>query len=336
MMTPSALFDLIQAPIRWEILRAALELGIVDDLADGGGRTVAETAAALSLDPRRTGLLLNAMTALGICRADGGRYSLPEDLAPYLCRDGARSMRDLLLTIVRVRHGDVTDLVRQGDPGGGPDMASPAFWDRSADSLRAFHRAMGTETALSVLRGLPEWASARRILDLGAGSERLALALAAEAPAGRAVTVLDLPPMADRIRSALARSPHGGGAGAGVQVIAGDFNAVPFGGPYDVIWAAMTLYFARDLGAVLTAARQALASGGVFVSFHEGLSEDRTGPETHVIGRLVPSLRGRDPSFHHGQIAAALRQAGFPQVDSVPVETPFGPMQADIARVPPP
>ena len=36
------------------------------------------------------------------------------------------------------------------------------------------------------------------------------------------------------------------------------------------------------------------------------------------------------------QIAAALRQAGFPQVDSVPVETPFGPMQADIARVPPP
>lgn len=35
---------------------------------------------------------------------------------------------------------------------------------------------------------------------------------------------------------------------------------------------------------------RALAPGGVFVSFHEGLSDERTAPEPHVIGRLMPAL----------------------------------------------
>ncbi len=70
----------------------------------------------------------------------------------------------------------------------------------------------------------------------------------------------------------------------------------------------------------------------MFVSFHEGLADERTAPETHVIGRLMPALRGQDVSFDLGRIAEAARQAGFLRIESRPVETAFGPMWADIAR----
>ena len=324
-MTPASLFDLVQAPVRWQVLKAALELGLVDVLTEE--RSAEDVARCLGLDCRRTDVLLHAMAAGGLAVKTDGRFRLPPDLAPYLCRDGLRSMRDLLLTIWQVRHADVADLVRTGSRGEGPDMASAAFWDRSADSLRAFHRSMGTDTALALLQSLPEWPQVRTFLDLGAGSGRLAQAVAAADPQRRA-TVLDLPPMAERIVADLRGTAEEGR----VQVMAGDFNSAPLGGGYDLIWAAMTLYFARDLGAVLTAVRQALAPGGVFVSFHEGLTPDLTGPEIHVVGRLVPALRGQARSFRQGEIAAALRQSGFTRVDSRPVETPFGLMQADIAH----
>lgn len=320
---PAVLFDLIQAPLRWQVVKAGLELGLFDALATPLGPD--EVSDRLTLDRRRCGLLLRSLAAMKLIEAERGRYRIAPAAEAYLLADGDRSMRELLLSMSRVRHGDVAELVRNGDAGPPLNMADAAFWDRSADSLRSFHRAMGTEAVLAVLRDLPQWNGLRSVLDVGAGSGQLARRLVSERPDMR-VTVLDLEPMAARISASLA-----GVEGADrVQVHAGDFNQGIPPGPHDLIWAAMTLYYARDLVAVLRDMRAALAPGGVFVSFHEGLDETRSRPETHVVGRLVPALRGQDSSFVAGQIAAALLQAGFVQVESREVDTAFGLMRVDV------
>ncbi len=123
-----------------------------------------------------------------------------------------------------------------------------------------------------------------------------------------------------------------GAAGRRVAVIAGDFNDTEWGGGYGVIWASLTLSCARDLVALLAKARQTLAPGGVFVSLHEGLTAERTQPETHVVGRLAAALHGQGRSFDPGTIAAALSAAGFARVDSRDVATAFGPFRLDCGR----
>ncbi|WP_231889506.1 hypothetical protein PJ900_21615 [Tistrella mobilis] len=83
---------------------------------------------------------------------------------------------------------------------------------------------------------------------------------------------------------------------------------------------------------MLARIRRALAPGGVFVTLHEALTAERTAPETHVTGRLVPALRGQDRSFDDGTIAAAMARAGFTRIDSRLVETAFGPFRMDCGR----
>lgn len=322
----ATLFDLIQAPLRWQVLKAGLDLNVFDHLAQARGAN--EIAACLSLEPRRTAVFLDALCAMGLLEKQDGRYRLSGEAEPYLLSHGALSLRDMLLTLPVLRHGDVGALLRHEGDLPPLDLSDPAFWDRSAASLRSFHRGMGAEVMVGLLESLPEWPSARRFLDLGAGSEILLLTVA-ERRLDMAVTVIDLPPLAARIAQAVEAAVDVGGR---VTVIAGDFNEVDFGGAHDLIWASMTLYYARDLIGVLAKARRALAPGGAFVSFHEGLTKERTAPETHVVGRLVPALRGQDMSFEQGQIAAALIRAGFSQVESRVVETSFGLMILDIGR----
>lgn len=323
---PSRLFDLIQAPLRWQLVAVGLEFDLFDRLA--APATAADLAASLSLDAGRLGFVLDALTAMDLLVKADGHYLLAEDAAPYLRADSPRSLRDLLTTLPRLRHGDVAALLRGGAADPPLDMTAPDFWDRSAFSLRAFHRGMGAAAMMAVLENLPEWPSARRFLDVGAGSETLSLLIAERRP-DMTATVVDLPPMASRIAGRLDTAR---GAGRRVAVIAGDFNDVDWGGGYDVIWASLTLYYARDLVGLLAKARQALAPGGVFVSLHEGLTAERTRPETHVVGRLTVALRGQGRSFDQGVIAAALSAAGFADVDSRDVATAFGPFRLDCGR----
>lgn len=325
----SDLLDLIQAPIRWRILEAGLTLGLFDTLADA--QSVEAVAGRHDLAPERLVPYLNAATALGLLTKHAGAYRVRDSLAPYLLSSGARSVKALLLSMAALRQGDVAAALR-GEIGGPPlDMGDAAFWDRSAASLHVFHKSLGAPMMAGVLEALPVWPAARRVLDLGAGSEVLALTLAGRNPDVH-VTVLDLPPLAERIRQALS---HSGPQADRVAVLAGDYNTLPLGGAYDVIWASMTLYYAHDLVALLRKARQALAPGGVFVSVHEGLTAERTAPQEHVVGRLLPALRGQDLSFDKGRIAEAMREAGFARVESRSVATAFGTMDVDLGWLSP-
>ena len=47
---------------------------------------------------------------------------------------------------------------------------------------------------------------------------------------------------------------------------------------------------------------------------------------------LSVAMFGPDPTFDQGEIAGAMRRAGFRSVDSQTVPTDMGPMDLDVAR----
>lgn len=326
---PGRLFDLIQAPLRWQLLETALGLGVFDRLAVR--RSAEDLAADLGLDAGRLATVLNGLAAMDLLTKQDGEFVVAAEAAPYLTATGDRSMVDLLRTLPRLRHGSVESLLRDGPPPPAalPSLADAAFWDGSAASLRSFHRSMGAEAMLTILEALPQWPTATHLLDVGAGSEVLATHIRRRRPDVR-VTLCDLPPLAERSRRLVAEA----GEADGITVIAGDYNEADLGGPHDIVWASMTLYYARDLTAVLGRLRAVLRPGGVVVSVHEGLTDEGTQPECHVVGRLVPELRGQSRSFRLGEIAAAMAAAGLVGLRQRQVTTPYGVMTVDIGAAP--
>ena len=102
---------------------------------------------------------------------------------------------------------------------------------------------------------------------------------------------------------------------------------------YDLIWASATLNFARhDLDTPVRKIYDALNPGGVFVSFSDGLSSERTKPENYVLSTLPSALMGQDMGIDQGVIADSMLRAGFKSVRSRTIDTPMMPMDLDIGR----
>ena len=93
----------------------------------------------------------------------------------------------------------------------------------------------------------------------------------------------------------------------------------------------MSLYYAKDINMLLSNLKAALCKNGMLVSLHEGLTDARTSPEYHVVGRFFPALNGNNVSFGRGDIADTMRSVGFNKVISRTIHTLYGPIDLDIA-----
>ena len=115
-------------------------------------------------------------------------------------------------------------------------------------------------------------------------------------------------------------------------MVPGSYNDTLPDGPFDVIFALMTLYFHdQGIDALIARIADRLAPGGVLVSLHATLTDARCAPGAHVIGRLMPALWQRDVSFDDGEIAGAMTRAGL-GVNSAWITTPFGRFRTETAR----
>ena len=76
----------------------------------------------------------------------------------------------------------------------------------------------------------------------------------------------------------------------------------------------------------------ALNPGGVFISFHDGLTHERTKPETMVLAWLPTAVMGNDFGLDQGFIADSMLRVGFKSVRSRTLDTLMGPMDLDIGR----
>jgi len=326
--TPESLYELMLAPIKWQIINVALELALFDRLSTP--ITNESLAQCLSLQPDKTLLLLKALCSLGIVEHNAPYFLLKKSLSPYLTTASEHSMCDMLLHLSKTKHTsnhNVIDILKTGNAQHiSANLDKADFWKNSVANLRSFHQSMGTNTAMSLLQALPQWAKASSLLDLGAGSSYLAEQILNQR-SDIEITLFDLPECIRAFR------PLASAQQKQITLLPGDVNSDPLGGGYSIIWSSMTLYYAKDLVSVLTKIKQALNPNGVFISLHEGLDHQRTQPQTHVLGRFIPAMNGHDVSFDKGVIAQKMQLAGFTQISSQTIATPYGEMQMDIGNV---
>jgi len=183
------------------------------------------------------------------------------------------------------------------------------------------------ELVAGLVEELPEYPDLRRMLDLGGGPGLVCTTAVARHPRLTGV-VCDQPAVLDVTREEIAAAGLEGRVGA----IPGDYNTVDMGSGYDLVWASHCLYFVTDLDRLFERVLAALNPGGVFMSLHEGLSDENTQPEPVLLSHFALALEGQDKCFEHGEIAAALHRAGFESVESRDTDLIMGKMELVTAR----
>jgi predicted transcriptional regulator len=101
----SHLLDLLIAAIKWQLLRAGLEMNIFDLLL--APLTVNELAEEQGFKENETQILLDVLVSMGLLTKRLSHYQVAAKYRLFLITDDPQSMREILLHLERVRHGDV-------------------------------------------------------------------------------------------------------------------------------------------------------------------------------------------------------------------------------------
>lgn len=320
----STLFSALLGPIHWQVLEFAFTYKLFDHFKVC---TSAEKVADdLNWHQDRLELLLNACVALGFMNKSTAGYTVEAGYLPLLLSDSTSYLGDTLRHLSRVKmlspETILTLLSRQQDQRSDLNMRNEHFWQQATSGLQAFHQSIRNPILLPFMSTIPNWHDGITILDLGAGSVQLARDILGQSPRSR-ITLFDLPPCCEILHQQVIADAQ---LASSVTLRPGDMNQGAFGGPYQLVIAAMSLYFARDLEQCIHNLWQALEPGGTFISFHEALDTTRTQPLFHVLGRLPAELANGQLSLSSGQVEAALAANNPASLRSYPLKTPFGEM----------
>ena len=330
-MTEHALqpyWDLTLATVRADALRVALEWRLFDRLYQPLG--AAELARQLESDPANTGYLLELLWNMQLLdRDDALRYRNSAVAQEYFCTCAARYCGDawgFRLANLRRFGGQLAEQVSSGQPL--TAGFAPGGWASAAKvQIAQEQRAVTADLAVALLAQLPEFAGARRLLDLGGGPGLVAIALATAHPQlqGEVFDFADTVAIAaDNIRQA--------GLQQRLGVRAGDLDQDPLGEGFDLIWCSSVLHFVQDPLASLGRIRAALRPGGVLVCAQAQIPDDPS-----AAGRVLPYYLSMRMQGRHvtgaGGLQALAREAGFVGIECH-AEVPFAvaPVSVLVAR----
>lgn len=332
--TPSMdpLFDIMLGPVKMAVLEAALELKIADVLEHEMDKAALAKALNIKTDPAGLGFFLDGMTAMGFLKKQAGKYRNTVFASCYLDSKSPLCMKrfvDQMKTMQHKNLGWITQIVRTGPPEieKTERLDSEAKWENAVAHLAAYQRAGMARIAADLVQALPEFVHAKKLLDLGGGPGLMGAEMVKRHPELQGV-LLDQPAVVRLAEKELKEA----GVLDRISFIAGDYNEVGFGDGYDIVWASHNLYYVRDRAGFFARLKAAMTHGGVLLCLHEGLTHERTGPQSIVLSRLSLALEGQDVSFEKGEISAVLEKAGFASVESRVMDLGTGPCELVIAR----
>lgn len=325
----SRLFGIVSAPIKARLLLGGLELGVFDRLREWSAAR--DAARQIGMHPKSAELYLNALVCIGLLEKRDGRYRNTAETEAFLTADSPAFLGPLLFQVSAMcvdPLNDLPGLLRSGPRESFQNLVDENLWGQFVrDSAGWVAGGVGRQMA-AVLAALPEFSALRKMLDLGGGHGLFAQAFVAAHPSMTAV-VFDRAP----VLAVAGEFIRENGMEDRVSVLAGDYLTDGIGSGYDLVWASATLNFARgELDPLLAKIHAALNPGGLFVSFQDGLTHERTRPEM-LLGHLGAALgTGRDVYFDQGEIARSMLGAGFVSVHSRTITTSMGELDLDVAR----
>jgi len=277
------------------------------------GCSAEELAAQRSLDARATGLLLNALAALGVLDKRDGVYHNGSAASRWLVH-GASYRGHIFKHIHHCWDAwhHLGEVLREGKPReavedqalGGDEVHTRNFIRGMDDVTR--------ELAPEVVAGL-DLAGVRVLLDVGGGPARYARAFLERHPLLEEVSVFDLPGALEVARDNLLEFP---GAGK-VKLVPGDFTRDPLGEGVDLVWISQVLHSLGEPACreLLAKARACLNPGGRVLVHEFLLDDDCAGPPQatlFAVHMLAMTAGGR--AYSGAEIGGWLRELGFSDV----------------------
>ena len=298
-------------------LQAGVRLKIFSVLGSGPG-DAAEVAGAVGSEVRATGLLLDALAAMGLLVKTDGLYGNSLFSGKFLVAGLPGYMGHIIL-----HHHHILDGWAQLDRAvmTGKKVTRRSYGgenERESFLLGMFNLAMGIAPQLV---GQFDLAGRKRLLDLGGGPGTYAIHFCLANPDLTAV-ILDRPTTEPFARQTVARF----GLAERIGFIGGDFNIDPIsGGPHDVAWLSHILHSnsPEECQECIEKTVAALAPGGLLLIHDFILSDDKDGPEFAALfslNMLVGTDGGR--SYSRAEIFAMLQQAGVGDISHRQCATP--------------
>jgi SAM-dependent methyltransferase len=273
-----------------------------------GPRRASEVAAKAGSDPRATGLLLDALTGIGLLAKDGDRYSLPEPMRPLLT-DGPGGALGMLAHHARLWEAwnGLTSAVRTGRPATrrhgtrrGPEAAR-AFTLAMRDGARLLAPKVAAELDLS---------GRKLLLDLGGGPGVYAAEFARRWP-DLHVVVVDLPDVVAVARELLRREKD---VRSRVTFHAADLDSDPLPSGADAAFISHVIHSEpeKNLARLFGRIHRSLAPKGLLIVRDFFLKDDRVNPPAaslFALNMLVNTDGGR--TYTATEVRESLLSAGF-------------------------
>lgn len=298
-----------------QLLFTAVEFHIFSLLTEP--KTPEQVAGILKTDPVVTAKFMHALAAAGLLEYNNGRYQNTPVCETFLV-EGKASYRGNLLKLLGKQYTIWSSMGKLLKNGVRQQPASERFEDRFNEGFTlamAESALMGSlQKTVSILKNLPQFAGAKKMLDLGGGPALYAIALAQE-KADLEVIVFDLPQIVETANRFIERYKMAGR----VKTMAGDFTRDHLGAGYDLVLASHCLYRHHDtVTTVLGKVFQSLNPGGTLVLTQMLLDEDGTAPLGVLLFDLKLFFMG---SPHHvytrNEFRNILLQVGFSRIEFI-------------------
>jgi predicted O-methyltransferase YrrM len=328
---PTELFHLQYGTIRSWLLITAVELKVFSLTVEK--KTAPEITAALNTHGANTELFLNALCSLGLLRKENGAYMNTELSETFLVEGRETYLGGFLLmneqwNNIQSRE-QMKELVKNGPMSQQNNSDySGDYFAKHVNVMRNFARSGVSQFVAKEISSLPEFSGMRKMLELGGAHGLDTIAMSLKNPALSGV-VFDKPAVVKVTQQIIAEYEME----ERITVMGGDYATDPIGSGYDLIYAKATLSFFKDnFHPVFEKIYKALNPDGVFVSVHDGLTDESTKPEDMVISWLSTSLSSCDFSLRREVIPNAMLTAGFKTVQTMPFSFPLGEMDMVIGR----
>ena len=300
-------------------LLTAAELGLFSAVGDGA--TADDIAAAVGLDGRTTGLLLNALVAVGLLTKDGETFANTSESAAYLVRGKPGDLSTALKYNADVypAWGRLAELVTTGTPVEAPAIHlgdDPARTERFVRAMDGRARAIGRAVV-----PLLDLTGCSRLLDAAGGPGTYSVLLAERHPELHC-TVLDLPGVVAVAEKLVTQSP----AADRIDFLPGDYHTADFPGDQDAVLFFGCLHQESPASIVdlLTRAHAALNPGGRVFVMDMMTDATRTAPRFSAMFALNMALTTNDGwVFSDADLTAWLTQAGFTEPNLTPLPPPM-------------
>jgi hypothetical protein len=302
-------------------IQVALKLGLFEALLRGQ-LDEASLARAIKGDARATGLLANALAALGLLDKSAERYTLTDAARRFLIRDSAEYLGGMILFDAALWNewGRLEDSIRTGQPARTPDMfqSAPEDTARFIRAMDSLVRARGDAVWVAENLDLRE---VRSIADLGGGPGTYVAAMLKRWPHLRA-TIWDLPATLIVAREVLAeREPT---VHDRIEMEAVDYlkSALPAGA--DAIFMSNIIHSEAEEtnAALMKKCFDAMNPGGTLIVKDHIMNRELTHPAAGAVFALFLLLTTHGRDFSFDEICCWMRDAGFSDIEERALPSP--------------